>query len=195
MRCVFLDRDGVLNYNRSDYVRCVDDFEFLPGAVEAVAALASTSFAVVVVTNQSAIARGQLADHTLDEIHARMRQHILAANGRLDGVYVCPHQPSALCDCRKPRPGLLYRAAADLRIDLYGSYMIGDAASDIEAGLAAGCQPILVLTGRGQPAWSELTARGIVGYRVAADLRAAIDTILFVHAASQPRQGLTLRPV
>ncbi|HID24181.1 MAG TPA: D-glycero-beta-D-manno-heptose 1,7-bisphosphate 7-phosphatase, partial [Planctomycetaceae bacterium] len=147
---VFLDRDGVINENRSDYVKGWEEFVFLPGVFEPLRLLAQNHQAIVVVSNQSAVGRGLVSRETVVAIHRRMQAEIQRRGGRVDAIYYCPHHPDAGCDCRKPRPGLLLRAARELSIDLSRSYLIGDAVSDIEAALAVGCTPIFVLTGRGQ---------------------------------------------
>jgi len=149
MRAVFLDRDGVICENRPDHVKGWAEFRFLPGTLAALRRLARQPWPLVVITNQGAVRRGLVSAAAVEEIHARMLQEVRRAGGRLDAIYYCPHLPEEGCFCRKPRPGLLFRAAQDLGIDLEGSYFIGDAVTDVEAALAAGCQPILVQTGRG----------------------------------------------
>jgi D-glycero-D-manno-heptose 1,7-bisphosphate phosphatase len=146
---VFLDRDGVLCENRDDYVKSADEFVFLPGAAEAVAALREAGLKVIVVTNQSAIGRGVVTAEAVEEIHDAMLAQLKTAGAEVDDVLVCPHAPEANCDCRKPKPGLLTRAAGTHGLDLTSSWMVGDASSDIAAGAKAGCETILVLTGRG----------------------------------------------
>lgn len=146
VRAVFLDRDGVINRNRPDYVKAWEEFEFLPGALKALERLAGSPFYIVVVTNQSAVGRGLLSWQDLEEIHARMEMEIRQAGGRLNGVYCCPHTPADLCDCRKPSPGLLLRAAKDLNLDLGASWLIGDSLNDVAAAQAVGVRPILVNT-------------------------------------------------
>jgi D-glycero-D-manno-heptose 1,7-bisphosphate phosphatase len=179
MRCIFLDRDGVVNRNRDDYVRTVAEFEFLPGALRGLARLAASPFAIVVVTNQSAIGRGAATATAVAKIHAHLKHEVVLARGRIDGIYVCPHHPDLGCDCRKPKSGLLHTAAAELGLDLDGSYLIGDALSDVQAALSAGCRPILVLTGRGRATRTELATRGMrAGVVVTADLEAAVESIL-----------------
>jgi len=147
---IFLDRDGVIIENRADYVRSWDDVAFLPGALAALAALAPAPWAVVIVTNQSAVGQGLLAPEAAEAINARVVAAIRAAGGRVDAAYLCPHTDADACDCRKPAPGLLRRAAAELNLDLGRSVMIGDALSDVLAGRAAGVgRAALVRTGRG----------------------------------------------
>lgn len=175
---VFLDRDGVLNENRADYVLTWEQVTFLPGVFEALRRLAASSYAVVVVTNQSAVGRGLLRVDTLDAIHRGLVEAIHAAGGRVDAVYACPHAPAAACTCRKPRPGLLLQAAADLNLDLRHSWLIGDAVSDLEAAAAVGSRPLLVLSGRGARQRQGLAGAGLAHVPALADLPAAVARVV-----------------
>lgn len=155
-RAVFVDRDGVICQNRADHVKSWQEFVFLPGAVEALVQLSRAGFYVVVVTNQAVINRGIIPARTVHEIHERMAEAVDRAGGRIDQTLYCPHRPDEQCACRKPAPGLILKAAGSLDIDLASSYMVGDAASDMSAGLTAGCgQCYLVLTGRGLRQWTQ----------------------------------------
>ena len=143
-KAAFIDRDGVLNEDRG-YVFQREDFHWLPGAQEALAQLQSAGYALVIVTNQSGIARGLYTQVDLDVLHAHVTAQLLAAGVQLTGIYACPHHPEALlpalrihCDCRKPQPGLILQAARAHRLDLSASWLFGDKASDIEAGRRAG---------------------------------------------------------
>jgi D-glycero-D-manno-heptose 1,7-bisphosphate phosphatase len=147
---IFLDRDGVINRDRRDYVKSWEEFEFLPGVLEALRLLAPGPHRIIVVSNQSAIGRGLVSSEAVDEIHDRMVEAVRAGGGRIDAVYYCPHSPEADCPCRKPRPGLLLRAARELDIDLPGSWLIGDDLRDLESAVAAGVRPVLVRTGHGK---------------------------------------------
>lgn len=149
MRAIFLDRDGVICKNRSDHVKSWAEFEFLPGVKESLAALSGLDLPLIVVTNQAAIGRELMTVELLEDIHQQMTAEIAAQGGRIDRVIYCPHRPEDGCDCRKPKPGMLLQAAAEIEIDLTHSYLIGDAATDIQAGQQVGCHNILVLTGRG----------------------------------------------
>lgn len=142
-----MDRDGVINRERPDYVRRWDEFEFLPGVLRALRRLAALDWSILVVTNQSAIGRGLVTADTVTDIHRRMRAAVEAAGGRIDAVFVCPHRPDDGCACRKPRPGLLRQAAAALDLRLADCYLVGDALSDLLAAQAVGCRPILVQSG------------------------------------------------
>jgi D-glycero-D-manno-heptose 1,7-bisphosphate phosphatase len=174
---IFLDRDGVIVENRADYVRAIDEVQIIPGALAALAQAARLPYRFVIVTNQSVVGRGLLTEPALAAINAYVHQTILAAGGRIDGWYVCPHAAEAGCACRKPKPGMLLSAAADLQIDLPASVMIGDAVSDVQAGQAAGAQAIMVRTGRGVGQTAELRQAGIVGVPIVADLAAALRRI------------------
>ena len=175
---VFLDRDGVINENRDDYVKGWEEVCFLPGALEALARLAATPFRVLLITNQSPIGRGILTAGQVEATNRRLVEEIGAHGGRIDGIYYCPHCPDDGCDCRKPRPGLLLRAARELEIDLRHSYLVGDAISDVEAGLAAGCRPIMVLTGLGQEQRTLLHQRGYHHVPVVRDVGEAVGLVL-----------------
>jgi len=148
--CVFLDRDGVINENRSDHVKSWSEFVFLPEVFEPLRLLATNGMRVIVTTNQAVINRGLVTAETVEEINRGMAGVVAQNGGRIDAIYYCPHRPEENCGCRKPRPGLLLRAAQEWNINLAASYMIGDALSDIDAALAAGCQAILVRTGSGR---------------------------------------------
>lgn len=149
-RAVFLDRDGTLN-RYVGFLRRLEDFELLPGAAEAVRLLNRAGYLAIVATNQPVVARGEVSLDELREIHNKMETLLGQEGAYLDGIYVCPHHPDRgfpgerteykiVCDCRKPKPGLLLQAAEDFHIDLAQSWMIGDSESDLEAGKAAGCR-------------------------------------------------------
>ena len=145
---VFLDRDGVINVERADYVKSWDEFQFLPGALSGIRRLTELGCRLFVVTNQAGIHRGIMPVATVTDIHRRMRDAIYDHGGRIDGVFFCPHRSDEGCDCRKPRPGLLRLAADIFQIDLSRAILVGDNLTDIEAGLAVGCRGILVRSGR-----------------------------------------------
>ena len=178
-RAVFLDRDGTINVDHG-YVCRAEEFEIIPGAPEAIRRLRDAGFQVIVVTNQAGIARGYYGETELHALHCHLDRELERSGTAIDAYYYCPHHPEQGigpfrrdCECRKPLPGMLRQAAADRAIDLEGSYLVGDKLSDIQAGLAAGCTPILVLTGYG--ARVEVIPPEVA--RVA-DLAAAADMIL-----------------
>jgi D-glycero-D-manno-heptose 1,7-bisphosphate phosphatase len=180
---VFVDRDGTLN-REVDYCRRVADLRLLPGAAAGVAALTRAGFAVVVVTNQSGVARGLIPPAILGAIHAALRRRVAAAGGTLAGIYACPHHPEVgapplrrRCRCRKPRPGLVERAARELDLDLGRSYVVGDGPADLGLAARAGIPGVLVLTGYGRrtaAAREDATAAA----HVAANFRAAAKWII-----------------
>jgi D-glycero-D-manno-heptose 1,7-bisphosphate phosphatase len=175
---IFLDRDGVIIENRTDYCRSWEEVVILPGALQALARAQGTSYVVVIITNQSAVGRGLVDRATADDINARLVSAIRAAGGRVDGVYMCPHAPEDDCDCRKPKPGLLLQAARELSLDLPRSVLIGDSLSDIEAARAAGVgQAMLVRTGRGIEQLALAPAASVGDFPVCADLSEALDVI------------------
>lgn len=153
-KSVFLDRDGVINEERG-YVHTPDQFALIPGVVDAIRRLRSSGFKVVVVTNQSGVARGFFSIAAVDLLHRHLQSILTAEGEQVDGIYYCPHHSEGTitgyavdCDCRKPMPGLLLRAANELCLDLSASYLIGDKLSDIQAGRRAGVKKtFLVRTG------------------------------------------------
>jgi D-glycero-D-manno-heptose 1,7-bisphosphate phosphatase len=150
LSAVFLDRDGVIVQNRPDYILAWDDVEFIPRSLSALRRLSARRVKVFIVTNQSAIGRGLVDRKTIDEINTGIIREITVNGGRIAGVYICPHSPAEKCDCRKPEPGLIIRAANEHNIDLGDSILIGDAVTDLRAGFAAGIRKLaLVRTGRG----------------------------------------------
>lgn len=176
---IFLDRDGVLIENRAEYVRDWSQVSIFPDAIRALSDAKLNSHKIVIVTNQSAVGRGIISLETAEEINQRLVSLIRAGGGRVDGVYLCPHGPDDGCDCRKPRPGLLVRAAEELSLDLKRSWMVGDAWSDVQAGHAAGVEGAIILkTGRGADQLSLPKPADIGEFLVCEDLPAALKTIL-----------------
>jgi D-glycero-D-manno-heptose 1,7-bisphosphate phosphatase len=175
---VFLDRDGVINENRADYVKDWSEVTFLPGALDALCQLAETEFIVVLITNQSAAGRGIISLEKATDINQRVINAVQARGGRIDRAYLCPHHPDEDCACRKPQPGMLLQAEADLNLNLCRSFLVGDALTDIQAALAAGVHPILVLTGRGQAQVQRINQKETGNWPVVADLGAAVNYIL-----------------
>lgn len=163
VRAVFIDRDGTLNVEK-DYLYRIEEFEFVDGAVEALRLLNQAGFFVVVVTNQSGIARGYYTEEDLAVLHRHVQSLFADEGVRVDAWYYCPHHPEGQgvyrqdCICRKPLPGMLLQAAVEHGIDLTKSWMIGDKLVDVEAGLAAGCRPMLVGTGYGKSVSDSLPA-------------------------------------
>jgi histidinol-phosphate phosphatase family protein len=148
---VFLDRDGVLIENRSDYVRDWSQVSIFQNTFSALSAIHVTGYKTVMVTNQSAVGRRLISLQIADEINKKLVEVIHVNGGHVDAVYMCPHHPDDDCSCRKPKPGLFLQAAEELSLDLSRSWMIGDAWSDLLAGQAAGLShTVMVKTGRGK---------------------------------------------
>lgn len=148
---IFLDRDGVIIENRPDYIRSWEDVLVYEHSLPALVKISSSPYKIIIVTNQSAVGRGILPLRTAQEINGRLVNMIENAGGRIDGVFMCPHAPEENCECRKPKPGLLYTAAQALGINLSSSIIIGDAITDLLAGQEAGLMTrILLKTGRGR---------------------------------------------
>jgi len=144
---VILDRDGVINKKppRAQYVRSWSEFEWLPGAQEALRMLAQAGYRVILVSNQAGIARGAMSEEDLSDIHQRLTAEVSRFGGRLDAIYYCPHDWEAGCECRKPRPGMLFQAQRDFHLDLSRTFFIGDDERDGQTADAAGC-PFLRVT-------------------------------------------------
>lgn len=175
---VFLDRDGVLIENRSDYVRDWSQVSIFPDTPAALSSLRRAGYKIVVVTNQSAVGRGLISAQTAEDINRRLVEIIQQDGGHIDAVYMCPHQPEDRCVCRKPKPGLLLQAAEELSLDLDRSWMIGDAWSDLLAGRAANLHRIiLVKTGRGFGQLLETKPDALDSYLVAENVSAAAMVI------------------
>ena len=156
-KVTFLDRDGTIN-REVGFLRDINKFELLPGVAEAIKRINSSGYLTIVITNQPVIARGEVTVEELDQIHNKMETLLGNEGAYIDGLYYCPHHPDKGfegeipelkidCDCRKPKPGLLLRAASDFNIDLKQSWMIGDKDKDVMAGKAAGCKTVLIAHG------------------------------------------------
>jgi len=143
---VFLDRDGTIAKD-VHYCRSPDDFELLPTVPQAIKLLNDNAFKIVIITNQSGIARGYFTEETLTQIHDKLKRELAIHGAWVDAIYYCPHHPNDNCECRKPGTALFFRAAAELSIDLQNSYVVGDMQMDIDAGKKLGCHTILVTTG------------------------------------------------
>jgi D-glycero-D-manno-heptose 1,7-bisphosphate phosphatase len=187
---VFLDRDGTIN-EEAGYLDRIEKLRLLPGAAGAIRRINESGMKVVVVTNQSGIARGLFDEAFVARVHARLREILLSEGALIDAFYFCPHHPTEgrgaylkTCDCRKPAPGMLLLAADELRIDPNRSYMVGDTLKDIEAGAGAGARGVLVRTGYGEESAASLArpeTREDALFRpvhIAADLREAVAWII-----------------
>ena len=149
MKLVILDRDGVINYDSPSYIKSPDEWKPIPRSLDAIARLTQADYRVVVATNQSGVGRGFIEMATMNAIHDKMHRAVGQAGGRIDAVFYCPHAMEANCGCRKPKPGLLEDIGRRFNTSLKDVPCIGDALRDLQAAVAVGALPILVLTGKG----------------------------------------------
>jgi D-glycero-D-manno-heptose 1,7-bisphosphate phosphatase len=179
LKIVLMDRDGVINKDRHDYVKSWSEFEFLPGSLDALKLLTLHGYHTILITNQSVINRGMVTATGLREIHNKMRGSVAQHGGSIEAIYYCPHVPEDGCNCRKPEPGLICSAQADYGMDISRTCMIGDSLKDIRCARRAGCgSAILVRTGHGKEAESLCRDAGIEAEHVADDLMAAVKWLL-----------------
>lgn len=150
MKLVILDRDGVINFDSDQYIKSPEEWKPIPGSLEAIAKLYQAGYRIVVATNQSGVGRGLFEMDTLNAIHDKMHKAVIQAGGRLDAIFFCPHTNEDKCACRKPKPGMLQEIATRYNADLTDVPVVGDALRDLQAAVAVGAQPILVLTGKGK---------------------------------------------
>jgi D-glycero-D-manno-heptose 1,7-bisphosphate phosphatase len=176
MKLVILDRDGVINTDSDQFIKTPDEWKPLPGSLEAIARLTHSGFRVVVCSNQSGVGRGLLDMAALNAINDKMYKALAPLGGRIDALFYCPHPAEANCACRKPRPGMFQDIAKRFNVTLAGVPSVGDSLRDMLASAAAGCQPILVLTGKGR---KTLAAGDLPeGTQVFDDLAAAVRAII-----------------
>jgi D-glycero-D-manno-heptose 1,7-bisphosphate phosphatase len=181
---VFFDRDGTLN-EEVDFLTEPEQLRLIQGASAAVRSLNTRGYPVCIISNQSAVARGLLSEADLIPIHKKLAGELGRDGAHIDRIYYCPHHPTAGippynvdCDCRKPRPGMLQRAAAELSLHLPGSYVVGDRIVDVQVARAVGARGILVLTGYGMTALNECRTQGVTPDFIAASAREAVEFIL-----------------
>lgn len=182
-RAVFLDRDGTL-IEESGYICGFSEVKVFSFSVEALKIMNDRDFRVILVTNQSSVARGICTEQQIQEIHTQLREYFKRRGALIDAVYYCPYHEEGILpnyrkkdECRKPSPGMLYQAAQDFNIDLAESYMIGDSVRDILAGQQAGCRTILVLTGHGRQSKEKISTEAVNPNYIAANLLEAVMLI------------------
>lgn len=176
MNLVILDRDGVINKDSDEYIKSPEEWEALPGSLNAIARLNQAGYRVVIASNQSGLARGFFTLDTLNQIHNKMLKQLAEIGGSIEAIFFCPHAETESCQCRKPRPGLFQDIANRLGISLAKVPAVGDSLRDLQAAIVAGAQPVLVLTGKGQR-----TLRDLEGFKdvpVYEDLAAFVDSFL-----------------
>jgi D-glycero-D-manno-heptose 1,7-bisphosphate phosphatase len=175
---VYIDRDGVINKNRSDYVKSLEEWVPIPGAIDAITRLSKAGHPVVVLTNQSAIARNFCCVSDVERIHQHLISLVSKAGGMISGIYYCPHHPDDGCECRKPRTGMVDFARRELDLP-DGGYMIGDADSDMELGRRARLKTVLVLTGRGRDQLERIKSKDLPEpWKVTENIFSAVQIIL-----------------
>ena len=150
IKLIILDRDGVINEDSPDFVKSPEEWHAIPGSLEAIALLNKANILVAIASNQSGLARGLFSEITLDAIHRKMAHALMTHHGYIDRIFYCPHGPNDDCDCRKPKPGLLLQAMHYFHVTPEETCFVGDSQRDIDAAIAAHCQPILVRTGNGK---------------------------------------------
>lgn len=154
-RYVLLDRDGVINQDSDNFIKSPEEWLPLEGSLEAIALLNEHGYKVVVITNQSGVARGLFDTAMLEKIHTKMQRMVAEKGGKIDAIYFCPHGPDDDCNCRKPKTGLLEAFAADNHVSLSRMPIIGDSLRDLQSAQAVGANPILVKTGKGRKTLTE----------------------------------------
>ena len=178
-KVVFLDRDGTINRDSPGYIKSREEFEFLPGSLEAIKILTQNGFTNIVITNQSAVPRKLISVTELEAVHNMMIDAVAQCGAEIKDIFYCPHLPEDGCDCRKPEPGLIYQARAKYAIDLAAAVMVGDSARDIECARRAGCaKAVLVDSGRAEDVVDKLKTRQVFPDYVAEDLRDAAEWII-----------------
>jgi D-glycero-D-manno-heptose 1,7-bisphosphate phosphatase len=183
MKLVILDRDGTINADSDEYIKSPEEWQPLPGALEAIARMNHAGWHAVIASNQSGLGRGLFDVASLNAMHAKMHKMLSAQGGRIDAVFYCPHTPDEGCRCRKPQPGLFEQIGDRFGIDLKGVPVVGDTVRDLQAGVAAGCEPHLVLTGKGAALKGQpLPPEYPPNTRVHEDLAAFADWLIARHA-------------
>lgn len=166
MKLIILDRDGVINEDSDDYIKSVEDWIPIPGSIEAIAALSSAGYTIVVATNQSGIARKYFDEYELAAMHQKMSTLVEDAGGEICGVFFCPHGPDDGCECRKPGLGLIKQIETEFGTSVEGLPFVGDTAKDILLAKLAGCCPVLVKTGKGVATLAEISDAELSGVQV-----------------------------
>ena len=178
-KLVILDRDGVINYDSDEYIKSPNEWQPIPGSLEAIARLNQAGFRIVVITNQSGLARSLFTLNDLHKIHQKMHKQLFEAGGMIEAIFFCPHKPEDNCNCRKPRPGLFHEMSKRLGIPLTDIPAIGVSLRDLQAANAVGAAPILVLTGKGQQTLNDMKALNDIP--VYDDLASVVDSLLKIN--------------
>jgi len=191
MKLIILDRDGVINHDRNDYVKSADEWLPIHGSIEAIAKLHAAGFTVVVATNQSGLARGKFDLDDLEAMHEKLTNLVEEQGAELGAIFYCPHAPDDNCKCRKPMPGLLDAIEAEFNTSVESCFFVGDSLRDLQAAITKGCKPILVRTGNGEKTLTQLADKTLQTdtpqvsteqVLIVNDLAAAADFIIANHS-------------
>ncbi|UXY15166.1 D-glycero-beta-D-manno-heptose 1,7-bisphosphate 7-phosphatase [Chitiniphilus purpureus] len=182
-RLLILDRDGVINEDRRDFVKSPEEWLPIPGSLDAIGELSRSGWTLVVATNQSAIGRGIISMDTLNAIHSKLHRAVAQSGGHIEAIFFCPHAPDDGCGCRKPLPGMVLEVARRFRVNAADCIMVGDSLRDLQAIAAVGGRPVLVRTGNG--ARTEAAGNLPAGTRVYDDLAAYAGALLNPSPESQ----------
>lgn len=161
MKLIILDRDGVVNHDRDDYIKSADECVPIAGSIDAIVRLSKAGFTVVIATNQAGLAKGKFELEDLEAMHEKITGLVEENGGELGGIFYCPHHPDDNCKCRKPMPGMLDAIEAEFNTSVESSYFIGDSLRDLQAAVKKACKPILVKTGNGVRTLAQLAVPGL----------------------------------
>lgn len=175
MKLIILDRDGVINEDSDAFIKSLDEWIPLPGSIDAIARLSKAGWTVAIATNQSGLGRGYFSEATLQAMHQQLMTLVEQQGGKVDLIRYCPHTPDADCDCRKPRPGLFLQIAEHFGLSLQQVPTVGDSLRDLQAGVAVGCRPFLVRTGKGAQTQHKALPAGTLIFD---NLAAVVDHLL-----------------
>ena len=164
MTIVVLDRDGVINVDSADYIKSADEWQPLPGSIDAIAMICKKGYQVYIATNQAGLARGLFSPSDLQRMHQKLEGLVETAGGKIAGIFFCPHHPDDGCRCRKPNPGLLEQIAEAADASLINKPFVGDSLKDIQAATAIGAKPVLVRTGNGKKTETKLDSLDVDVY-------------------------------
>jgi D-glycero-D-manno-heptose 1,7-bisphosphate phosphatase len=176
MKLIILDRDGVINHDSPEFIKCPAEWVPVPGSLEAIARLNQAGYRVVVASNQSGIARELFDMGALNAIHQKMHAAAQQVGADIDAVFFCPHAAIDNCDCRKPKAGMFEEISKRFKVSLKGVPTVGDSLRDVQAGFISGCLPYLVLTGKGEK--TQATGGLPPGTQVFPDLAAVVSALL-----------------
>ena len=191
-KLIILDRDGTINEDRDDYVKSPEEWVPIPGALDAIARLNHAGWRTVVATNQSGLGRGLFDMSALNAMHVKMNQLLAKQGGRIDAVFFCPHAPADACHCRKPLPGLFEQIGERFGVNLAEVPVVGDSLRDLQAGMAVGCRPHLVRTGKGARLNADEIAElcnAVPGTVVHADLTAFAEHLIQTERKGRAHPG------